>query len=89
MFAHGLGDIGNGAAIDRCGRAELAGHVELVVGDVDGDDLCAETRADHDGGEADAAAAMNRQPLATLQPSLIRHRRKEVAKRQPRPAAVA
>lgn len=51
----------------------LPGHLKLVFGDVDGDDLRAKTSADHDGGEADAAAAMNRQPFAALQASLIGH----------------
>ena len=53
-----------GAGVDGVGGAEVGGHRERLRVDVDRDGAHPERGGDHDRREADAAAAVHRQPLA-------------------------
>ncbi len=86
---HGFHGVLYLTAVDDVGRAQGFGQFQFVVSDVYRHDIGAERPADHDRRQADAAAAMNCEPLAALQAPLIDDGGNEVAKRQPRPAAVS
>ncbi len=56
---------------------------QRVFGNVDADDACPKCPPNHDGGQANAATAVNRQPFARREPGLRDHR----AKGRHKPAA--
>ncbi len=78
-FPHSFGDIAS-LRVDRGRRADGSGEFKFLVGDVDGDDIGAEGVGDHDGRQADAAAAVHRHPLPGGNPALIDDRPKRRGK---------
>ncbi len=65
-IAHRLDNIIHVTAVNSDLGAEFPRQRQLVLGNIDRHDTGAQSLADHDGGEADAAAAVHREPLATF-----------------------
>ena len=59
--------------IDHGPGAHRAGLVETLLGDVDAHHACADSIRDHDGGEPQPAAAVNRHPFPRGHPPLADH----------------
>src|SRR4029077_5694457 len=66
--------------VERCVAADRASKLELLGGDIDGDDSGTERSGNHEREESDAAATMHCDPLSFRDARLVHYRAKRGGK---------